>query len=86
MPQHIRLCPSLDQGNHFYGSPDSLGNRYCEFCFAPLPKVKSHEVSVTFIVDAIDGNDARNIVSAQIGDSTALPLNITAVHYHKVPA
>lgn len=85
MPQHIRLCPSRDHGNHIYGPLDSIGNQYCVFCFALLPKLSSHEVNVTFIVDAIDGNDARNIVSAQIGDSTALPLNITAVHFHKVP-
>jgi hypothetical protein len=45
MPQHIRLCPSLDTGNHFYGSPDSLGNRYCEFCFAPMPKVTTIDIT-----------------------------------------
>lgn len=86
MPQHIRLCPSRDQGNHIYGPLDSLGNQYCMFCFAPMPKISSHEVMVTFVVDAVDGNDARNIVAAQIGDSIGLPPNITAVHYHKVSA
>ena len=79
------LCPSRDQGNHIYGPLDSLGNQYCVFCFAPLPKMRSHEVNVTFIVDARDGYEARNIVSALIGDTTALPPNITAVHFHMVP-